>query len=89
MTRTFRASARVSNAPTKISRGGEGSTGISRVSTGISGHCAKNSGAPAPNKAGPTHNNFAGKYNPHYVLCWDYYGYVYAKYVGPYDGYIE
>jgi hypothetical protein len=33
--------------------------------------------------------NFAGKYNPHYVLCRDYYGNVYAKYVGPYDGYIE
>jgi hypothetical protein len=35
-----------------------------------------------------THNNFAGKYNPHYVLFRDYYGDVYAKYVGPYDGYI-
>jgi hypothetical protein len=36
-----------------------------------------------------THNDFAGKYNPSYVLCRDYYGHVYAKYVGPYDGYVE
>jgi hypothetical protein len=34
----------------------------------------------------PTHNNFAGKYNPHYVLLKDYHGDVYAKYVGSYDG---
>src|SRR3954466_15004308 len=26
--------------------------------------------------------------NPHYELFTDYYGYVYARYVGPYDGYI-
>ena len=37
----------------------------------------------------PTHNDFAGKYNPSYVLCRDYKGHVYAKYVGPYDGHIE
>jgi hypothetical protein len=36
----------------------------------------------------PTHNDFAGKYNPSYVLCRDYNGHVYAKYVGPNDGYI-
>jgi hypothetical protein len=35
-----------------------------------------------------THNDFAGLANPHYVLIRDYYGDVYAKYVGPYDGYI-
>jgi hypothetical protein len=45
--------------------------------------------APKAEVSGPTHNNFAGKYNPHYVLLRDYYGDVYAKYVGPYDGYIE
>jgi hypothetical protein len=26
--------------------------------------------------------------NPHYVLFCDYYGHVYAKYVGPNDGYV-
>ena len=36
-----------------------------------------------------THNNFAGTSNPHYVLFRDYYGDVYAKYVGPYDGYVS
>ena len=42
------------------------------------------------NKASaPTHNNFEERYNPLYVLCRDYNGHVYAKYVGPYDGYIE
>ncbi|KAK1664164.1 hypothetical protein QYE76_052323 [Lolium multiflorum] len=30
----------------------------------------------------------AGNANPHYVLFKDYYGDVYAKYVGPYDGYV-
>ena len=35
-----------------------------------------------------THDDFAGIANPHYVLFPDYYGDVYAKYVGPYDGYI-
>ncbi|KAK1616241.1 hypothetical protein QYE76_021758 [Lolium multiflorum] len=30
----------------------------------------------------------AGFANPHYVLFKDYYGDVYAKYVGPYDGYV-
>ena len=29
---------------------------------------------------------FARNANPHYVLYCDYYGDVYAKYVGPYDG---
>ena len=44
----------------------------------------ENSGVSAP-----THNDFAGKYNPSYVLCRAYDGHVYAKYVGPFDGYIE
>ena len=35
-----------------------------------------------------TPNDFAGIANPHYVLFRDYYGDVYAKYVGPYDGYV-
>ena len=26
--------------------------------------------------------------NPHYELFTDYYGDVYARYVGPYDGYV-
>ena len=30
-----------------------------------------------------THDDFAGNANPHYVLFCDYYGDVYAKYVGP------
>jgi hypothetical protein len=45
--------------------------------------------APKAGVSGPTHNNFAGKYNPDYVLLKDYYGDVYAKYVGPYDGYMS
>ena len=32
--------------------------------------------------------DFAGHANPNYILYVDYYGDVYAKYVGPYDGYI-
>jgi hypothetical protein len=36
-----------------------------------------------------TPNDFAGNANPHYVLFRDYYGDVYAKYVGPFDGLIE
>ena len=35
-----------------------------------------------------TNDDHAGISNPHYVLFKDYYGDVYAKYVGPYDGYI-
>jgi hypothetical protein len=35
-----------------------------------------------------THDDFAGNANPHYVLFCDYYGDVYAKYVGPHDEYI-
>ena len=35
-----------------------------------------------------SHDDFVGSANPHYVLMRDYYGDVYAQYVGPYDGYI-
>ena len=35
-----------------------------------------------------SHDDFAGSANPHYVLMRDYYGDVYAQYVGPYDGHI-
>ena len=35
-----------------------------------------------------TRSDFAGTNNPNYILYTDYYGDVYAKYVGPYDGYI-
>ena len=35
-----------------------------------------------------TRNDFAGLNNPNYVLVNDYYGNVYAQYVGPFDGYI-
>ena len=35
-----------------------------------------------------TNNDHAGLDNPHYALFTDYYGDVYARYVGPYDGYI-
>ena len=35
-----------------------------------------------------TCSNFAGTNNPNYILYIDYYGDVYAKYVGSYDGYI-
>jgi hypothetical protein len=33
-------------------------------------------------RAMPNHNNFAGKYNPSYVLCRAYDGHVYSKFVG-------
>ena len=33
-------------------------------------------------------SDFAGHANPNYILYVDYYGDVYAKYVGPYDGFI-
>ncbi|KAK1610142.1 hypothetical protein QYE76_033815 [Lolium multiflorum] len=39
-------------------------------------------------KGNPMNDDNAGIANPHYVLFKDYYGDVYAKYVGPYDGYI-
>ena len=39
-------------------------------------------------KAMPNHNNFAGKYNPSYVLCRSYDGHVYAKFVGSSNEYI-
>ena len=35
-----------------------------------------------------TRSDFARTNNPNYILYTDYYGDVYAKYVGPYDGYI-
>jgi hypothetical protein len=66
-------------------------TGVSG-SKGLESPASSSSPESSPPKAGvsgPTHNDFAGKYNPHYVLLRDYYGDVYAKYVGPYDGYIE
>jgi hypothetical protein len=53
------------------------------------GSSSLESPAPKGGVSGSTHNNFTGKYNPHYVLLRDYYGDVYDKYVGPYDGYIE
>jgi hypothetical protein len=36
----------------------------------------------------PNHNNFAGKYNPSYVLCRAQDGHVYAKFVGSSNEYI-
>ena len=36
-----------------------------------------------------TYDDFAGITNPNYILYCDYYGDVYAKYVGPIDGYID
>ena len=36
-----------------------------------------------------TRSDFAGHNNPNYILYVAYYGDVYAKYVGPYDGYID
>ena len=44
-------------------------------------------GGTAP-KGKATNDDQAGLDNPHYVLFKDYYGDVYAKYVGPYDGYV-
>ena len=35
-----------------------------------------------------TRSDFAGPTNPNYILYTDYYGDIYAKYVGPYDGFI-
>jgi hypothetical protein len=37
-------------------------------------------------KGKATNDDHAGIANPHYILFNDYYGDVYAKYVGPYDG---
>ena len=45
--------------------------------------------APRTGNSGHSHNNFAGKYNPYYVLCRDRNGHGYAKYVGPWNGYVE
>ena len=39
-------------------------------------------------KGKATYNDFAGITNPNYILYCDCYSDVYAKYVGPYDGYI-
>jgi hypothetical protein len=39
-------------------------------------------------KAMPNHNNFAGKYNPSYVLCRAHDGHVYAKFVGSPNEYV-
>ncbi|KAK1667327.1 hypothetical protein QYE76_055486 [Lolium multiflorum] len=39
-------------------------------------------------KGNTINDDNAGNANPHYVLFRDYYGDVYAKYVGPYDGYV-
>jgi hypothetical protein len=66
-------------------------TGVSRSQGPESpaGPSSPESSAPKAGVSDPMHNNFAGKYNPHYVLLKDYYGDVYAKYVGPYDGFIE
>jgi hypothetical protein len=41
-----------------------------------------------PRKGNTINDDGAGIDNPHYVLFKDYYGDVYAKYVGPYDGYV-
>ncbi|KAK1604547.1 hypothetical protein QYE76_028220 [Lolium multiflorum] len=46
-----------------------------------------NTNGEAP-KGNTTNDDNAGNANPHYVLFKDYYGDVYAKYVGPYDGYV-
>ena len=35
------------------------------------------------------HSEFAGTNNPHHIINVDYYGDVYAKYVGTSDGFIE
>ena len=40
-------------------------------------------------QAGESNSDNASSFNPLYVLCRNYYGDVCAKYVGPYDGYIE
>jgi hypothetical protein len=39
-------------------------------------------------RAMPNQNNFAGKYNPSYVLCCAYNGHVYAKFVGSPNEYV-
>ena len=44
--------------------------------------------APRGGLSGPK-DDFAGITNPNYILYCDYYGDVYAKYVGPIDGYID
>jgi hypothetical protein len=66
-------------------------TGVSRSKgpESLAGSSCPESLGPNTGVFGPTHNDFVEKYNPHYVLLRDYYGDVYAKYVCPYDGYIE
>ena len=66
----------MSKASSSTSRSGV--SGVSRPeSPGKPESPARKTGVSAP-----THNDFAGKYNPSYVLCRDYKGHVYAKYVG-------
>jgi len=47
------------------------------------------SGVAMTGVSAPSHKNINDNFNPSYVLCRDYNGQVYAKYVGPFDGYIE
>ena len=61
--------------------------------TGVSGPSRPESPASRPespaSRSGVSGPGFAGVNNPHYVLCRDYYGDVCAKFVGPFDGYID
>jgi hypothetical protein len=68
-------------------------TGIGFVSKKKKNNNKKKKAKPAQAKKDPimggkaTHDDLAGIANPHYILFHDYYGDVYAKYVGPNDGY--
>jgi hypothetical protein len=71
----------VAEAKKKVSNTKENKTKPAQAKTNIA------SGNATRGKT--TRSDFAGHNNPNYILYVDYYGDVYAKYVGPYDGYID
>jgi hypothetical protein len=52
----------------------------------VNGNSKKVSVGGNANRDNPNHS-FAGKASPSYVLCKDMDGNVFARYVGPHDGY--
>ena len=79
----------------RSNNGKEGIGFVSKAKKNYNNKKAKSSQAKEKNVVGgdvskgkATRNDFAGLNNPNYVLFNDYYGNVYAQYVGPFDGYI-
>jgi len=71
----------VAKAKSKKSNNKENKTKPAQAKTSIAGGNAT--------RGKTTRSDFAGHNNPNYILYVDYYGDVYAQYVGPYDGYID